>query len=496
VPASIELIRADLLNNRTIIQNLYMGFGRITAEVVKAFEQIIGKENMLLDESQRFDYGHDKTEDYQFNPEIVLKPATPEHISEILKLCNAHRIAITPRGAGTGLSGGALPIHQGVLLSMEKFNRILQIDELNLQATVEPGVITEVFQNAVKEKGLFYPPDPASRGSCFIGGNVSNNSGGPKAVKYGVTRDYVINLEVVLPNGEIIWTGANVLKNSTGYNLTQLMCGSEGTLGIITKIVFKLRGLPQKDVLLLIPFSTNEEACKAIAEIFRAGITPSGMEFFEREAAMKTVDYVEKIYNSKVTTVFPENMDAYLLCELDGNDEEVLMRDAERVMAVVEQFQIGEVLFAETAAQKEELWKIRKNISPAVNAYTLTKSDDVVVPRANLPKLVSGIKEIGKQFGFNTVCFGHLGDGNLHVNILKEQISDHDWKTKIPEGIGEIFKLTVSLGGTLSGEHGIGIAKKPYMPIAMKEANLEVMRGIKKAFDPNGILNPGKIFNM
>lgn len=471
-----------------------MAYGKIGAKHVQAFEQIVGKENVLLDEQQRLDYGHDKTEDYQFEPEIVIKPGTPEQISQILKICNQHLLPVTPRGGGTGLSGGALPIHQGVVISMERFNRILNIDELNLQATVEPGVITEVFQNAVKEKGLFYPPDPASRGSCFIGGNIANNSGGPKAVKYGVTRDYVINMEVVLPTGEIIWTGANVLKNSTGYNLTQLMCGSEGTLGIITKIVFKLRGYPQKDVLLLIPFSTNEEACRAIAAIFRAGITPSGMEFFEREAALKTVDYVEKIYNSKVSTPFPEDMDAYLLCELDGNDEEVLMRDAERVMNVVEAFQIGEVLFAETSAQKEELWKIRKNISPAVNAYTLTKSDDVVVPRSNLPKLVSGIKEIGKQFGFNTVCFGHLGDGNLHVNILKEQISDEDWKTKIPEGIGEIFKLTVSLGGTLSGEHGIGIAKKPYMPIAMREANMQVMRGIKKAFDPNGILNPDKIF--
>jgi glycolate oxidase len=351
-----------------------------------------------------------------------------------------------------------------------------------------------VFQNAVKEKNLFYPPDPASRGSCFIGGNVAENSGGPKAVKYGVTRDYVLNLEVVLPTGEIIWTGANVLKNSTGYNLTQLICGSEGTLGIVTKIVFKLRGYPQKNVLLLIPFVTNEEACKAIAAIFIAGIQPSGMEFFEREAALKTIDYVEKIYAAKVTTSFPETMDAYLLCELDGNDEEVLMRDAERVMNVVEKFVSGEVLFAETNAQKEELWKIRKNISPAVNAYSLAKSEDVVVPRANLPKLITGIKEIGKQYGFNSVCFGHLGDGNLHVNVLKEQISDTDWNTKVVEGIGEIFKLTVSLGGTLSGEHGIGLAKRPYMPIAMKEMNLELMRGIKKVFDPKGILNPGKIF--
>src|SRR6187402_3023806 len=377
----------------------------IHAEIISQFEAIVGEGNIILDPGARHDYSHDKTEDYSFMPDVVLKPATPQEVSDILKICNQHKLPVTPRGAGTGLSGGALPVKKGVVISMERFNKILNIDELNLQATVEPGVITEVFQNAVKEKGLFYPPDPASGGSCFLGGNLANNSGGPKAVKYGVTRDYVINLEVVLPSGEIIWTAANVLKNSTGYNLTQLMCGSEGTLGVITKIVFKLRGYPQKNVLLMIPFSTNEEACRAISAIFVAGITPSGMEFFEREAALKTFEYCEKVLNSPVTTKLDENMNAYLLCELDGNDEEVLMKDAERVMGVVEQFQVGEVLFAESAAQKSELWKIRKNISPAVNWYTLTKSDDVVVPRANLPKLISGIKVIGKNFGFNTVCF-------------------------------------------------------------------------------------------
>jgi glycolate oxidase len=471
-----------------------MAFAEVSRDVISQFEAIVGEPNVIVDAEKLHPYSHDETEDLSFLPDVVLKPGSAEEISRIMSLCNEHRLPVTPRGGGTGLSGGAIPVHHGVVISMERFNHILHIDELNLQATVEPGVITEVFQNAVKEKGLFYPPDPASRGSCFIGGNVSENSGGPKAVKYGVTRDYVLNLEVVLPTGDIIWTGANVLKNSTGYNLTQLMCGSEGTLGIITKIVFKLRGLPQKSVLLLLPFVTNEEACRAIAEIFRAGIQPSGMEFFEREAAMKTVDYCEKIYAAKVTTPFPENMDAYLLCELDGNDETVLMNDAERVMNVVEKFQVGDVLFAESAAQIEELWKIRKNISPAVNAYCLTKSEDVVVPRANLPRLVSGIKAIGKTYGFNTVCYGHLGDGNLHVNILKEDISDEDWNTTVNEGIGEIFKLAVSLGGTLSGEHGIGIAKRPYMPIAMREANLHLMRGIKKAFDPNGILNPEKIF--
>lgn len=471
-----------------------MSFTEVSPALIAQFTAIVGEENTIIEEDKRAIYSHDKTEDYSFLPDVVLKPHTTAQVSQIMKICNEHHIPVTPRGGGTGLSGGALPVFKGVVLSMERFNQILSIDELNLQATVEPGVITEVFQDAVKARGLFYPPDPASRGSCFIGGNVSENSGGPKAVKYGVTRDYVLNLEVVLPTGDIIWTGANVLKNSTGYNLTQLMCGSEGTLGIITKIVFKLRGHPQKSVTMLIPFVTNAEACRAIAEIFRAGISPSGMEFFEREAAIKTIDYCEKIYAAKVTTPFPENMDAYLLCELDGNDDEVLMRDAERVMTVIENFDAGEILFADTAAQKEELWKIRKNISPAVNAYSLTKAEDVVVPRGNLPVLITGIKEIGKQYGFNSVCFGHLGDGNLHVNVMKENISDEDWHTKVNDGIAEIFKLAVNLGGTLSGEHGVGIAKRPFMPIAMADANLILMRGIKKAFDPNGILNPGKIF--
>lgn len=467
---------------------------KLSEEIIEKFISIVGKENLFMDAERLAAYGHDKTEDLVFLPDIVLRPSTTKEVSELLKICNTNKLPVTPRGAGTGLAGGALPVQKGVILSMERFNKIINIDELNLQATVEPGVITEIFQNAVKEKGLFYPPDPSSKGSCFLGGNLANNSGGPKAVKYGVTRDYVINMEVVLPTGEIIWTGANVMKNSTGYNLTQLMCGSEGTLGVITKIVFKLRGYPKKNVLMLIPFATNEEACKAIASIFVEGIAPSGVEFFEREAGIKTIEYCEKVLNSPVTTQLPENMGAYLLCELDGNDEEVLMKDAERVMAVVENFETGEVLFADSALQKDELWKVRKNISPAVNWKTVTKSDDVVVPRSELPKLIHGIKAIGKKYSFNTVCFGHIGDGNIHINFLRDEMTDHEWETKVPEGIGEVFKLVVSLGGTLSGEHGVGITKRPYMSIAMSEVNLNLMRGIKKVFDPNGILNPGKIF--
>ena len=421
-------------------------------------------------------------------------PGTAEEVAAVLMLCNEHVIPVTPRGGGTGLSGGALPVKGGVVVAMKRFNKILEIDELNLQATVEPGVITEVFQDAVKEKGLFYPPDPSSKGSCFLGGNLGENAGGPKAVKYGVTRDYVINMQVALVTGEVIWTAANVLKNSTGYNLTQLMCGSEGTLGVITKIVFKLRPHPTRDVTLLVPFTTAEEACRAISGIYMAGITPSKMEFVEREAIVLTMKYVDEVLSAPVSIDLPDNINAHLIIELDGNDDEVLMQEAEKMVEVLENYEIGEIYFAQSAEEKDGLWRLRKNVSPAVNSYTLTKAEDVVVPRGNLPALITAIKDIGKQYGFNSVCFGHVGDGNLHVNVMKEEIDADYWNNEVNEGIADIFKAVVKLGGTLSGEHGIGIAKRPYMHLAMAEKNLELMRGIKKVFDPKGILNPEKIF--
>jgi glycolate oxidase len=471
-----------------------MHYNQVSEYITGQIQEIVGTDHCYLTDEVRFNYSHDETEDYSFLPDLVVKPAKAEQIAAILKICNEHHIPVTPRGGGTGLAGSALPIEKGVVISMERFNRIIEIDELNLQATVEPGVITQVFQEAVKEKGLFYPPDPSSRGTCFLGGNLAQNAGGPKAVKYGVTRDYVLNLEVVLPTGEIIWTGANVLKNSTGYNLTQLMVGSEGTLGIITKIVFRLRAFPKKDVTLLVPFTSSEEACRAISAIYMAGLTPSGMEFLEREAIIHTQRYLAEVMNFRSSLTLPDHIKAHLLIELDGNDENVLLSEAERLTQVLDSFEIGEILFAETTQQKEELWKLRRNVSPAVNAYTLTKSEDVVVPRGNLPVLITGIKEIGKKYGFNSVCYGHLGDGNLHVNIMKENIPDDKWHTTVNEGISEIFKLVIKLGGTLSGEHGIGIAKKPYMSLAMPAIKIELMRGIKKVFDPNNILNPGKIF--
>ena len=434
-------------------------------------------------------YSHDETEDLRFLPHIVIKPTSVNEVSAVMRYCNEHEIPVTPAGARTGLSGGALPVRGGVLLSMEKINRILLIDEDNLQVTTEPGVITQVLQDAVREKGLFYPPDPASKGSCFIGGNVSENSGGPKAVKYGVTADYVLNLEVVLPNGEVIWTGANVLKNATGYNLTQLIVGSEGTLGIITKIVLKLIPHPTADLLMLVPFYDAAKACEAVAQIFKAGITPSGLEFMERDALTWTLTHFPEI-----TIEVKDNHAAHLLIEVDGFDQEKLFDECEKITAVLENFETDEILFAESKAQKDQLWMIRRKVGEAVKAYSIYKEEDTVVPRFQLPKLLIGVKQIGKKYGIHSVCYGHAGDGNLHVNIIKGDLSDQQWTEDLPKAITEIFELTVSLGGTLSGEHGIGYVQKQFMPIAFKEIHLNLMRDIKKVFDPKGILNPDKIF--
>lgn len=461
----------------------------LSAKHIEVFKKIVGEKFVLVDEGSLYQYSHDETEDLHYNPDVVIKPRTAAEISSVLKICNKEKIPVTPRGAGTGLSGGALPHLGGVLLSTERMNSILNIDERNLQVTTEPGVITEVLQNAVKEKKLFYPPDPSSRGSCFIGGNISENSGGPKAVKYGVVKDYVLNLEMVLPTGEIIWTGANVLKNATGYNLTQLVVGSEGTLGIVTKIVLKLIPLPKHDLLMLVPFHSAENACAAVGTIFRAGYTPSAMEFMERDA----LDWVCRFVDSTTITI-EENVQAHLLIEVDGNNPEVLMQEMEGISQIVQQFECGDILFADDAQQKNELWKLRRRVAEAVKANSIYKEEDTVVPRAELPFLLKGVKDIGKKYGFHSVCYGHAGDGNLHVNIIKGDLTDEQWNGTLKDGIKEIFALVKKLGGTLSGEHGIGLVQREYMNIVFDETQMRLMKEIKKIFDPNDILNAGKIF--
>jgi glycolate oxidase len=461
----------------------------LSPEILQKLTTIVGEKYIFSDQETRNHYGHDETEDYVFPPSVVVKPANTKEISEILKLANKFKIPTTPIGARTGLSGGALSIYEGIGLSMERLNKILEIDEQNLQVTVEPAVITQAMREAVSEKGLFYPVDPSSMGSCWIGGNIAENSGGARAVKYGVTKDYVLNLEVVLPNGEIIWTGANTLKNSTGYNLTQLMVGSEGTLGVITKAVLKLLPKNNHNVLMMVPFYKAHEACEAVSAIFRAGIVPSALEFMERDAIDWTVRFVEGIS----VTIKPEHQ-AHLLIEVDGNYPEILMLEAEKILTVLEEFEIDEVLFADTEDQKNALWKMRRAVGEAVKSNSIYKEEDTVVPRYVLPELLAGIKSIGAKYGFKSVCYGHAGDGNLHVNIIKADMTDDNWNTQVPIGIREIFELTVSLKGTLSGEHGIGFVQKNFMDIAFSKVHLELMERIKHVFDPNNILNPGKIF--
>jgi glycolate oxidase len=463
----------------------------ITLTHLEEIKSIVGANYFFTDEESFAKYGSDETEKLHYAPQVVVKPRTAEEISKLLILCNQHLIPVTPRGAGTGLTGGALPHLGGLLISMERFNSILEIDERNLQVTTEPGVITEVLQNTVKEKGLFYPPDPASKGSCFIGGNISENSGGPKAVKYGVVKDYVLNLEIVLPTGEIIWTGSNVLKNATGYNLTQLIVGSEGTLGIVTKIVLRLIPHPKFDLLMLAPFNSVEKASEAVSAIFRAGITPSAMELMEIES----IKLASKLCESTAIPI-TEGLEAHLIIEVDGNDLDVLMKDMEAIAEVLANFEVGELYFADDAQQKNELWKIRRKASEASVAAGYTIEEDTVVPRAELPKLIKGVRALALDYGFKVVSYGHAGDGNLHIRINHPKYKKSYENEEIQTILTKVFELVKSLGGTISGEHGIGLIQKSFMPVVFDPITMELMIGIKKVFDPNNILNAGKIFDL
>lgn len=461
----------------------------IRLEHLQHFARIVGEAHCSQDLERREKFSHDETEDFRFLPQVVLAPQSADEVAQILKYCTDQYIPVTPIGARTGLSGGALCLFGGVALTLERMNRIVRIDEDNLQVITQPAVIVQELQEAVAAKGLYYAPDPASRGTCFIGGNLAENSGGPRAVKYGVTKDWVLNLEVALPTGRLIKTGANTLKNSTGYNLTQLFIGSEGTLGVITEATLKLIPKPTRDLLMLVPFASATDACAAVASIFKAGVTPSAMEFMERDAIEITMRYTGK----SPFEIAPETA-AHLLIEVDGNHEGQLMEDCEKILAVVEAHGAGEVLFADDQARKDALWFLRRRVGEAVKAFSVYKEEDTVVPRFKLPELLQGVKEIGARYKFQSVCYGHAGDGNLHVNILKGDLDEVTWNQGLPKAIIEIFELVVSLGGTLSGEHGIGHVQKNYMPIAFSGFQLDQMWSIKKVFDPHLVMNPGKVF--
>ena len=465
-----------------------MNYKKIDISDYNFFVKIITEKYIFTNDDELVKYSKDETEDLSFLPEIVLKPSSVNEVAKILTYCNSKKIPVTPCGARTGLSGGSLPVRGGVLLSMERFKSIIEIDENNMQATLEPGVINQNLRDAVEELGLFYPPDPASKGSCFIGGNIAENAGGPKALKYGVTKDYILNLEVVLATGEIIWTGANVLKNSTGYNLTQLFVGSEGTLGIVTKIVVKLISLPKKDISMLVPFSCIKQACLCVSEIFKQRLVPSALEFIERDAIDWTLKYTDIKMN------IDEEVQAHLLIEFDGNNSDSIFKKCEKASKILENYNCGEIILAESSNEKQRLWHLRRSIGEAVKANSIYKEQDTVVPRAKLPDLVLGVKSIGTKYGFKSVCYGHAGDGNLHINIIKGQMTEDEWNNKLKEAIKEIFKLTKKLGGTISGEHGIGYVQKEFLEIVLSKKNIEIQKSIKKIFDPNNILNPEKIF--
>ncbi|HQY52391.1 MAG TPA: FAD-linked oxidase C-terminal domain-containing protein [Ignavibacteria bacterium] len=462
-------------------------YNKIDKEIIKSLTDISGSENVIYDNENLELYSRDYTENLSFLPEVIIKPADAKEISEILKLANIHLIPVVPRGGGTGLSGGALPLYGGICLSMERFKKIIEIDCENYQATVEPGVITQIFQENCEELGLYYPPDPASRGSSFLGGNLAECSGGPRAVKYGVTKDYVLGLEVVLPTGEIISTGAKVLKNVSGYNLTQLMVGSEGTLGIITKIYFKLIPLPKFRKVILVAFNSIEDSAKTVSKIFQSGITPAAIELMERSAIKAAEDQLGKKFPNT-------NAAAQLLIEVDGNYEESLDKDIESIAETVMENGAYDVILAEDNQKMNDLWALRRCIGEAVKSISEYKEEDTVVPRAKIPELIKGVKEISEKYGITTICYGHAGDGNVHVNILKDKMNETEWNENLDTAIREIFTHTVSLGGTISGEHGIGYSQKSYLSIALGENEIALMKNIKKTLDPNNIMNPGKIF--
>ncbi len=461
-------------------------YNQINGKIISELKKIIGQGFVLTDKFDLEPYSHDETEDLSFYPEVVVKPQTTKQVSEVLKLCNDNLIPVTPRGGGTGLSGGALAVYGGVVLSLERMNRIIEIDVDNMMATIEAGVITCVFQEELEKVGLFYPVDPASRDSCLMGGNIAENSGGPRAVKYGVTKDYVYGLTAVLPDGRIFSSGGKLLKNVSGYNLTQLLVGSEGTLAVVTEIIVKILPQPEYRQTMLVPFDSLGDAVKTLTKIFTARIIPSATEFIEKSAIKTAEDKHQK--------KFPySDSEALLLIEIDGSYSDVLEKQAEKIGEICLRGGAVDVFIADNPEKQAFLWEMRKIIGEAVKDIAPYKEEDTVVPRSNLPALVEKIKEISHKYNITTISYGHAGDGNIHCNIIKKDISEERWQNELPRVITELFTEVVKLGGTISGEHGIGWVQKRYLPLALSKTELELMRKIKQVFDPNDILNPGKL---
>jgi glycolate oxidase len=463
-------------------------YNAVNGAIVKALQDIAGQKNVLVGAEALEPYTHDEVVDLRADPEVVVRVTSAEQVAEVFRLAQRERIPVTPRGAGYGLSGGAVPVHGGIVLSTEKMNRILEIDKENLMVTVEPGVITGDLHRAVEEEGLFYPPDPASLDSCTIGGNIAEGAGGPRAVKYGVTQDYVRGLEAVLPSGKIVHMGGKRVKDVTGYNLIQLLIGSEGTLAVVTKIILRLLPLPRYCVDLLVPFNDFGSAAQTVSDIIERRIVPATIEFMEQDSLLA----VERLLGRELP--FREAA-AQLLIQVDGNLQETLDAEYEAVAEVCLDNGALDVLVAKDSRTRDRLWEARRLIIDALNNESpLNHMEDVVVPRAQLPTLLEGIQDIAGHLGVRIVSFGHAGDGNVHVNVLKDDLPQDRWQAIVPQASEALYRLAISLGGTITGEHGIGVTRRHYLPLALDETQIAIMRSIRHVFDPNHILNPGKIF--
>ncbi|TSK06816.1 MAG: FAD-binding protein [Geobacter sp.] len=455
----------------------------LDATVLKQLTDIVGAENIATGAQDLICYGYDATQ-MEFLPDAVVHPDSAEQVSRILKLANEVKLPVFPRGAGSGFTGGALPKGGGIVLVTTRMNRILRIDIDNLVAEVEPGVVTEAFQMAVEKLGLFYPPDPASLKFSTLGGNVAECAGGPRAVKYGVTKDFVMGLEVVLPTGAIIRTGGETVKGVVGYDLTKLLCGSEGTLGVITKIIFKLLPYPDAKKTMLTVFDSIDGAARAVSTIIKNKIIPTTLEFMDHA----TLTCVERRFNLGM----PDSARAVLLIEVDG-DRDLIEKQAGEIHKLIEPLGLVQFRVAKDAAESEELWKVRRLVSPSLRDVNPDKfNEDIVVPRSKVPDVIRRIEVIQQRYDIPIVNFGHAGDGNIHVNIMIDK-SVPGQLEKAHEAIKEVFQAALDLGGTMSGEHGVGLAKQPYIPMELNAEQITAMKAIKSALDPNNILNPGKM---
>jgi len=455
-------------------------------QLVDDLQSVLGAEHVRTDDGSRLVYGTDALKKGQPADAVVL-PGTTEEVAAVVRLCAEHRIPIVPRGGGTGYTGGAVPTRGGIVISLERMNRILEIDEANLLAVVEPNVVTGDLQDAVEKVGLFYPPDPASLRQSVIGGNVAECAGGPRAFKYGTTKQYVLGLEAVLPTGEIVETGGKVVKNVVGYDLTHLLVGSEGTLAIITKVILRLVPKPPVQETLRATFPSVEAAVNAVTEIIRARVVPAAVELIDGDSLDAVANYLQ------TRSLAPEGTAAILLVEVDGVPAAVA-EEAKRVERALVESGATEVLHARDQADREELWRVRRELSLSLKTLAPLKiNHDVVVPKGRIPALFDLVRRLRGEYGLRIPCFGHAGDGNIHVNIMVDPADERQLRNA-REAERVLFEGVVALEGSISGEHGIGFSKARFLPIELSADEIALMKRVKAAFDPHGILNPGKIF--